>query len=333
MSAIEGERRMTRKRRVLAATAIASCAGALAGASAACGDTTAPGTGASTSGSGSGSSSGTGSSSGSSGGSSGSSGGGSSTSSGSTSGSSGGSASGSGGSSGSSSGGWSGSGSGGAGDAGNDGGAAADDGGDAAPPSGLVAAKDLVCTQLAGNSITYAWFTAGFDTSPLDAARFELKATATSGVSYTENWTDPSDPIWSVPLVSPCAASSDNPDRVIYVAVEWNFTTAAEWKTALDGVLATFKAKYSNLKRFDIMTMLRAPNNMICPGGIDRQVVAPFIDQAIQMEAQADPTFVVAAPKFYAPDCSVFQPNSEHPQPSENGAVAKVFQAYYANEP
>jgi hypothetical protein len=72
---------------------------------------------------------------------------------------------------------------------------------------------------------------------------------------------------------------------------------------------------------------------MICPGGIDRQVVAPFIDQAIQMEAQASPTFVAAAPAFYAPDCSAFQPNSEHLQPSETGAVATVFQDYYANEP
>jgi hypothetical protein len=323
---------MTRKRRLLTPAVIATCAGALAAALGGCGDSTAPGAGGSTSGSGSGSSSGTGSSSGSSGAGSGSSSGSSSTSSGASSGSGGGSGgssgSGSGGSSGSSSGGSSGSSSGG----GDDGGAT-EAGGDAGPSSGLVAAKDLVCTQVAGNSITYAWFTAGFDMSPLDAARFELKAASTPGNYYTENWTDPNDPAWSLPVVSPCAASSDNPDRVIYVAVEWNFTTAAEWQTALDGVIATFKAKYSNLKRFDIMTMLRAPNNMICPNGIDRQVVAPFIDQAIQMEAQANPTFVAAAPAFYAPDCTAFQPNSEHLQPSEAGAVAKVFQDYYANEP
>jgi hypothetical protein len=168
---------------------------------------------------------------------------------------------------------------------------------------------------------------------PLDTARFELKAGATPGNYYTENWTDPNDPAWSVPVVSPCAASSDNPDRVIYVAVEWNFTTAAEWQTAIDGVIATFKAKYSNLKRFDIMTMLRAPNNMVCPNGISRQVVAPFIDQAIQTEAQANPTFVGVAPPFYVPDCSDFLPNSEHIQPMDYGAVAKVLQDYYANEP
>jgi hypothetical protein len=72
---------------------------------------------------------------------------------------------------------------------------------------------------------------------------------------------------------------------------------------------------------------------MICPNGIDRQVVAPFIDQAIQMEAQSQPTFVGVAPAFYVPDCSDFQPNSEHLQPADCGAVAAVVQTYYASEP
>ncbi len=207
------------------------------------------------------------------------------------------------------------------------------DAGDAAAPPGLVSAKDLVCTQVVGVSITYDWFTNGFDMPPLDTTRFQLKGVDVPSQSYIENWTDPNDPVWSSPVVSPCATSSDNPDRILYVGVEWNFTTAGQWQAAYDGVVATFKSKYSNLKRVDLMTMLRAPNDTVCPNGVATQVVQPFIDQAIQMEAQSNPSFVAAAPKFYAPDCSVFLPNSEHIQPMDYGVVAKVYQDYYANEP
>jgi hypothetical protein len=299
--------------------AVAVCAVPLALGLTACGDGAAAG----------GSGSGSGGSGPSSGGSSTSSGGSSS-----GSGSSGSSSSGSSGSSSSSSGGTSGS-SGSASDdagAGNDG-SVFDGTGDSGSPSALFPAKNLVCTQFLGVSITYDWFTNGFDTAPLDTTRFQLKGVDTPGQSYIENFTDPNDPVWSAPVVSPCAASSDNPDRIVYVGVEWNFTTAAQWTTAFDGVIATFKSKYSNLKRVDIMTMLRAPNNMICPNGVSQQVVAPFLDQAIQMEAQSTPTFVGAAPAFYVPDCSDFLPNSEHLQPADYGAVAAVIRSYYASEP
>jgi hypothetical protein len=304
--------------KLLMALASVAAGGALAGGIAACGDGTSAGVGSGSSGGGS--SSGSGSSGGSSGSVSTSSGAGS------------GGGSGSGGSSGSPTGSSSSSGSRNGVDGGGDAGPG-DDGGDAAPSSGLVSARDLVCTQVIGVSITYDWFTNGFDMPPLDTARFQLKGVDVPMQSFIENWTDPNDPIWSSPVVAPCAASSDNPDRIIYVGVEWNFTTAAQWQTAYDGVVATFKSQYSNLRRVDLMTMLRAPNDVQCPNGVPTQVVQPFIDQAIQMEAQSNPTFVAAAPKFYAPDCSVFLPNSEHLQPTDYGVVAKVFQDYYANEP
>jgi hypothetical protein len=73
---------------------------------------------------------------------------------------------------------------------------------------------------------------------------------------------------------------------------------------------------------------------MLCPTNMNAElVVQPFIDQAIQTVVKGNPAFATAAPAFFAPDCSVFQPNSPHLVPASAPAVAKVFQDYYVKEP
>jgi hypothetical protein len=185
-----------------------------------------------------------------------------------------------------------------------------------------------------GVSITYDWFTSGFDAAPLDTTRWQLKGVDTPGISFIDEWSDASNTLWNSPVVSPCALNSDNPDRILFVGVNWTYTTAEEWVTAWNTLFATLKSKYSNLKRVDLMTMLRAPNNMLCPGNSSNEtIVQPFIDQAIATVVAADPTFAHAAPIVYVPSCAVFQPNSPHLLASQAPAVAAVVQGDYVNEP
>ena len=199
---------------------------------------------------------------------------------------------------------------------------------------GLLAAKDVVCTQVMGVSITYDWFTHGFDMTPLDITRWQLKGIDIAGMSFIDEWSNSASALWGAPVVSPCANGSSNPDRIIFVGVNWTYTTAAQWVSAYGTLLTTLKTKYSNLKRVDLMTMLRAPGNMLCPGNNSAEtIVAPLIDQAIATFVTANPTFVTAAPKFYVPDCSVFQTNSPHLVAASIPAVAAVLRTYYASEP
>jgi hypothetical protein len=186
-----------------------------------------------------------------------------------------------------------------------------------------------------GVSITYNWFTSGFDTAPLDTTRWQLKGVDVAGVSFIDEWSNPANTmLWNAPVVSPCAKNSDNPDRILFVGVNWTYTTAAQWVSAWDTLFATLKSKYSNLKRVDLMTMLRAPNNMLCPGNNSAEtVVQPFIDQAIATVVAANPTFAHAAPIVYVPSCAVFQPNSPHLLTAQAPAVAAVVQSFYVNEP
>jgi hypothetical protein len=197
----------------------------------------------------------------------------------------------------------------------------------------VVPAKDLACTQVMGVSVTFDWFTHGFDTAPLDATRWQLRGVDVPDVSFIQEWSDPSDAmLWGAGITSPCVASSVDPDRIVFVGVNWQYTTAAQWVAAYESLIQTLQAKDANLKRVDLMTMLRAPGNMLCAGNSSQEtVVAPFLDEAIRTVVANHPGLVTAAPPFYAPSCSVFLPNSPHIVPSALPAVAQVFRDYYAS--
>src|SRR5207247_9533491 len=117
----------------------------------------------------------------------------------------------------------------------------------------------------------------------------------------------------------------------IFTGGDWTYTTAAEWVTALTKVVQNLRAKYPLLKRIDLMTMLRAPNNQSC--GSAETVVQPFIDDAIATVAAAYPHFVTVAPKFFAPSCGVFASGGPHFTNAGKVIVAKVYGDYYAREP
>ena len=188
----------------------------------------------------------------------------------------------------------------------------------------------FACNAMLGVSVTGDWYTAGFETG-LNGDKWQLKWRTQT---FVEQWADPKNDIWSQAFVSGCTNGSSNPDRVIFTGVNWTFTTAAQWETQLTAVVENLKTKYSALKEIELMTMLRAPGNQLCGNtevaATHEQVVAPFVDQAIQAVVAKYPTLVRAAPAFYAPDCAVFLPDSPHFADGKAAVVAKVMRDYYA---
>jgi hypothetical protein len=173
----------------------------------------------------------------------------------------------------------------------------------------------------------------GFETY-VNNAKWEAMAPATAGVSFVETWADPNGATWSLPMLSPCAQNGTKPERVIFVGVNWTYTTAAAWVTSLDGVVSTIKTKFPGVAEIDLMTLLRAPNNTMggaCSSVED--VVQPFVDEAIQTVVGKNPKLVRAAPKFFAPDCAVFTGGGPHFTAAGKPIVAKVYGDVYSKEP
>ena len=208
-------------------------------------------------------------------------------------------------------------------------------GGDGGRDAGQVAADggtvgdSFACNQVMGVSVTGDWFNAGFEDA-VDGSRWDVVFQAHA---YIDLWANPSDPVWAIAPVSPCAQGAGDPDRVLFTGCNWTYTTAAEWVTAFTAVVENLKAKYPGLKRVDLLTMLRAPGNVLCDDTSSAEtIVQPYIDESIATVAAAYPGLVFAAPKFYAPSCSVFSYGGPHYTAEGAKKVAKVYGDYYANE-
>jgi hypothetical protein len=196
--------------------------------------------------------------------------------------------------------------------------------------SGARSKKDYQCNLIMGVSVTYDWFTGGFENG-VDGSRWEGMAPSQADVSFIQMWNDPNNQLWSMAKLSPCTQHPDAPDRVIYTGVNWTYTTAAEWVTQLDKMVKTLQMKFPTVKEIDLMTMLRAPNNMSC--GSTETVVQPFIDDAVATVAAKYPGLVEVSPKFYAPSCDVFTGGGPHFTAAGKVTIAKLYSDYYANEP
>ncbi len=186
------------------------------------------------------------------------------------------------------------------------------------------------CTQVMGVSVVGEWYGAGFEDA-VDDGRWQA---ITKLHAYIDLWSDPADPVWSTEVTSPCVAGSGNPDRVLFLGCNWTYTTAAEWTSAFSAVVEDLMTRYPNLKRIELLTMLRAPGNQLCgPASSDETIVQPFIDEAVAAVVAAYPELVTAAPRFEAPSCDVFLLGGPHFTPAGKAEVAKVYGDHYADEP
>jgi hypothetical protein len=190
--------------------------------------------------------------------------------------------------------------------------------------------KSYPCNLLVGTSVQHDWFVSGFETG-VDDARWEALAPAQAGISFVQLWANPNSSLWTMVKTSPCTDHADNPDRVLFVPVNWEYTTAAQWITEIEAVLGVLQSKFSNLKEVDLLTMLRAPGNVSC--GSVETVVQPFVDEAIQAVAAKHPALVRIAPKMFAPSCDVFTGGGPHFTAQGMKTVAKLYSDYYATEP
>jgi len=186
-----------------------------------------------------------------------------------------------------------------------------------------------VCNLVIGTSVQHDWFTSGFETY-VDGARWEADAPAQAGISFIQTWADPNSPLWSMPKLTPCAQRAENPERVIFAGVNWDYTSAAQWVPQYEAIIKVLQSKFPGLKEIDLMTMLRAPNNVSC--GSVETVVQPFIDEAIQTVVGRHPGLVRAAPKVFTPTCGVFTAGGPHYTADGMKVVAKLYGDLYAAE-
>jgi hypothetical protein len=194
----------------------------------------------------------------------------------------------------------------------------------AASAASASAADSFTCTQVMGVSVTGDWFNAGFEAG-VDNARWQV---IWRKKAFIELWADPNNEIWSVPIQSACARNANNPDRIIFTGVNWEQTAEPWWEEQFEKVIANLRVKYPNVRRIDLLTMLRSPGNQSC--GNVMSVVQPFVDVAIAGVVSKHPGVVFAAPKVHAASCEVFTKGGPH---FTDAGMATVGQLYARHLP
>ncbi|HVZ75062.1 MAG TPA: hypothetical protein VHJ20_21920 [Polyangia bacterium] len=221
---------------------------------------------------------------------------------------------------------------------------------------GTTAHDPYTCSLVIGLFTTSQWFNG---TNPggasktflqqpgIDASKWEGK---TQKYSYAEKWADPTNSVWSAAVTQPCATNSTTPDRVVFVgfspyapATDQDYAKyhpggadQASWEATLNSVISTIKMKFPSVKAIDILTMGRAPNNMLCSNNNDPDTIIPaFEDAAFEAVAAASNGFVTVGPKYYVPDCNtsyIFANDSDYTTTGAN-ALAVQIGTYYAAHP
>ena len=210
--------------------------------------------------------------------------------------------------------------------------------GDGGPSKG-----PFTCSMVLGLFTTSQWFITGikpwgssksFLQQPgIDPKKWEGKM---QKASYVEKWADPNDALWNVTTMNPCAANATSPDRVVSVTLSSGAKDQPSWEALLTKLVDTIKMKYPGVKEIDLMTMARAPGNVLCPNNNDpNTVIKPFQDQAIQAVADRSNGLVVVGPKYEVPDCKTawIIANDTDFTPSAADALAIKIAQYYAAHP
>jgi hypothetical protein len=175
-------------------------------------------------------------------------------------------------------------------------------GGDNGAPA--LTAKDFTCSWVVGITTTGEWYRSGFE-NVVDNARWQNTHVE---MGHLEKWADPANGIWNVTIDSPCAMNSKTPDRVVFSAVKYEWTTVDQFLPAYISAIHNFQTKYPSIKQIWLMTYERAPNNMQCDGA-NRPTyswIRPAQDQVAAMMPAMFPGFVYIAPKWEVDKCGDF---------------------------
>ena len=203
----------------------------------------------------------------------------------------------------------------------------------------------FTCNLVLGLFTTSQWFNGtnpggaskDFLMDGVDATKWESK---TLKYAYIEKWIPANGTNWTLPINNPCAVNSMTPDRVVFVAFSPGTTSSDQtetgWETLLNGIIATIRMKYPSVKEIDLLTMGRAPNNMLCANNNDVwTVVPPYEDAAFAAVAAASTSFpIVVGPKYYVPDCNSYEfANDTDYTVAGSNAIAQQLATYYIAHP
>ena len=202
-----------------------------------------------------------------------------------------------------------------------------------------------------GAYLSMEWWNAGFETK-VDNAKWQLKW---HHHGYVSEWRKPDSPFWAdtgdpnndlegSPINSKCETNSDKPDRIVFLTMDWDLVEESQWISGINEVVTNIKTKYPSVKRLDLMTYVRCPDNMQCnpnadygPGANpvasrqDCRVTAEQ-DSAMDKVVAANPTFVAWGPK---PEMAMCNPSHDgaHMTPEGNAQAATDIAAFYNAQP
>ncbi len=197
---------------------------------------------------------------------------------------------------------------------------------------GSAGAAGFVCSQVQGLTLTRQWYLAGFEAGVVDG-EWQMKAAQSA---YVDEWAKSDSPFWNTPLESPCQNGSTQPDRVVFVVLSWTIMTQNDWQIAVQGAVDAIQAKYAGVRRIDLMTIIRGPDNQACgdPNAYAESTHIPApLDAALAQVAAASPTLVHVAPQFAVDDCSDFEGVGPHLTAAGNAKLAAEIAASFAGQP
>jgi hypothetical protein len=177
--------------------------------------------------------------------------------------------------------------------------------------------------------LIYELFIAGFETN-LDNARWQLKW---QDFGHIQEWANAQSSFWNAPIVSPCSSGSNSPDRVVLMVFSWTVTAQSDWRTYITQAVNNIKAKYTGVRRVDLINQVRGPNNMLCPtppAAGETIIVSPQLEAAMGEVAAAFPGFVFLGPKMEVRNCADLQDGGPHLTTAGNMAAAVPLAQYFA---
>ncbi|HEX2669910.1 MAG TPA: hypothetical protein VHM25_03505 [Polyangiaceae bacterium] len=181
------------------------------------------------------------------------------------------------------------------------------------------------CNLIIGIQTTSEWFR-DFD-DLVDIERWEMMH---KDSAHLEKWAEPDHELWSLEKDPACAQNAEAPERVVFMGVEYDYTTVEEFLPDYVAVIENIKTKYPSVKRVDVMTYTRAPANMECTSA-DRSAysyIKPAQDEAITQLVAKYPGFVYATPRWEVESCDDFN-YCPHLTGDANEKLAATLASYF----
>ena len=167
-------------------------------------------------------------------------------------------------------------------------------------PPEAPAAVPFICTELLGLGVAGQWWPT-FE-AMMDTAHWEYRSVQ---MAYVDTWAMPNSAAWQALVQSPCATGAATPDRVLLIVFSTTLNTQQEYVTNTSAAVATIKMKYPGVKRIELLTTLRSPNNQLCAGKDPNTIVPAAVDAALAAVAKASVGGeVVVGPKIAVTDCA-----------------------------